>query len=202
MCPDPNLLSVYMDDELPSPWKEKMESHLTLCVSCREKLDGFKLLLKESNDTDQETQAAKERVWENLQQVSQGQSRQSFRSGNNFSGNNFARLLQRRLSIPLPAAAAAAILVILMAALFFHNGQQGNSGLAHQQSDNMERTGFFLAAEEEMPGIMPAADINSVLQFLTSDGAEVIILRLPENTSFSRTGEPAIVRAADYRRYP
>jgi len=42
MCPEPQLISIYLDNELPSPWKEKLESHLAECSSCREKLDGFK----------------------------------------------------------------------------------------------------------------------------------------------------------------
>jgi len=44
MCPDPQVLSIYTDGELPSPWKEKLESHLTECSVCRGKLKSFKSL--------------------------------------------------------------------------------------------------------------------------------------------------------------
>ena len=34
-CPDTNLYSAYVDGEVPSPWKEKLEAHLASCESCR-----------------------------------------------------------------------------------------------------------------------------------------------------------------------
>jgi len=53
MCPEPQLLSVYTDGELPSPWKEKLEAHLGECSECKEKLKKFlymqELLKKETS---------------------------------------------------------------------------------------------------------------------------------------------------------
>ena len=34
-CPDTSLYSAYVDGEVPSPWKEKLEAHLATCESCR-----------------------------------------------------------------------------------------------------------------------------------------------------------------------
>ena len=34
-CPDRNLYSAYVDGEVPSPWKEKLEEHLASCEKCR-----------------------------------------------------------------------------------------------------------------------------------------------------------------------
>jgi len=204
MCPDPQLLSIYVDGELPSPWKEKMESHFSQCSVCGEKLKNLERLHelfkkdmsravvdKNSSDSaEHETEfmeEAKTRVWRKLE------SKRRFKS----SG---AGLWQRRLSVPLPAAAAAAVIIALLTVFLYRGGRVQNNGFAQQQQ---ESTNFILAAEDEFPGIMPAADISSVLQYLTQDGTDVIILRLPESRNFSRTGEPAIIRAADYpRRYP
>jgi anti-sigma factor RsiW len=206
MCPDPQLLSIYIDGELPSPWKEKLESHLTGCSDCREKFENFKRLhellkknisarqtiadnniVKETSTEDATTEpeimeAAKSRVWKRLS---------SKRRFTPHSG-----LLQRRLSIPLPAAAAAAIILVLLTALWLRGGA-GNSRLNNQMAEFNERANFMLAAEEEMPDLIPAADISGVLQYLTSDGTDVIIIRLPESSNFLRSGEP-IIRAADY----
>ena len=44
MCPDNEHLSSYVDDEIPSPWKERMESHLSSCRRCSEKVAGLKSL--------------------------------------------------------------------------------------------------------------------------------------------------------------
>jgi anti-sigma factor RsiW len=199
MCPDPQILSVYMDEELPSPWKEKMEAHLTECSACREKLNRFRqLTCKQDVDAEQKMiEAAKNRVWQNLQ------SRRRFQPHS--GGIRRSGVWQRRLSIPMPAAAAAAIVIMLLTAVWLRDGQVSNDGIASQQINAIEGTSFFIAAEEEMPNFIPVTDLNSVLQFLASDSTDVIILTLPEDRSFSRTGEPAIIRAADYhphRRQP
>ena len=34
-CPDTSLFSAYVDGEVPSPWKEKLEEHLATCEKCR-----------------------------------------------------------------------------------------------------------------------------------------------------------------------
>jgi len=207
MCPDPQLLSIYVDGELPSPWKEKMENHFSQCPGCEGKLENLKRLHElfkkdtsarrtivdrnaEGSAVEHERQfmeEAKSRVWRKLE------SKRRFRSS--------AGLWQRRLSIPLPAAAAAAVIVALLTMLIFRGGQVKNNGFAQQSQESP--VNFILAAEDEFPGIIPAADISGVLQYLAPEGTDVIILRLPESRNFSRTGEPAIIRAADYpRRQP
>jgi len=204
MCPDPQLLSIYIDGELPSPWKEKMESHFSQCSVCREKLENLQRLHEflKKDTTERRTIAvdakgsdsavehetefieeARTRVWQKLETKRRFKSR--------------AGLWQRRLSIPLPAAAAAAVIIALLTTLWVRDGRVRNNGFAQQPQ---EPVNFILAGEDELPGVIPAADISGVLQYLTSDGKDVIILRLPESRNFSRTGEPAIIRAADYPR--
>jgi len=43
-CPNKDLYSVYIDDELPSPWKEKLEAHLKDCSKCREVVSSYRIL--------------------------------------------------------------------------------------------------------------------------------------------------------------
>jgi len=203
MCPDPQLLSIYMDGELPSPWKEKMESHFSQCPACKEKFESFqrlqRMLKKDTHERrtyvettgkepveqmlseEEVLDAAKDRVWRNLQ------SKRRFRPHNG--------LLRRRLSIPLPAAAAAAAaIIVILAALWLHGG------VNFQFNEGAARANFVLASEEEMPDMIPVADMNGVLQYLGSDGTDIIIMRLPESKNFLRSGEPAIINAADYTR--
>jgi len=205
MCPDPQLLSIYVDGELPSPWKEKLEAHLKGCPLCREKLENFKQLhslfkkdttvkrtyvervvdepAEERTYTEEEMQEAQKRVWNKIE------ARKRLKS----------RVWRRRFSIPLPVAAAAAVVLALITVIWFRSETFLQSGIA-KQTDSSEKVNFILAAEDEMPGIIPVADINGVLQYLASDGSDIIILRLPESRNFSMTGEPAIIRAADYQR--
>ena len=220
MCPEPQILSVYMDGELPSPWKEKMETHLTECSKCREKITSFshvkELFKKETSQkrTYVETaeastekfeltghelmDKAKERVWRKLEsgrRVRYGLVRQ-----NEYNSN----LWKNRISIPIPVAAAAAVVIAIFASVIgLRGGSANNNVIAYQGANYAEDTNFILAAEEKMTGIIPTTgDLNSVLQYLGIEHPEVIVIQLPDNGNFSRSGEPAMIRAADYRGHP
>ena len=41
-CPDKDLYSAYVDGELQSPWKEKIEVHLVSCEKCRSVVDSYR----------------------------------------------------------------------------------------------------------------------------------------------------------------
>jgi len=224
MCPDPQLLSIYLDGELPSPWKEKMQEHFSHCPSCKDKFDNFKRLqdlFKEDKTltrtfiervvdepaeprtyTEDELQRSKEKVWEKIE-ARQGYRRRSLQS-------HRLNLWQRKLSVPLPAAAVAAVIVLLFAVFWLNGpGAKGQSTIAdakrgETQPLSIDRSNHVLAAEmekiDEIQGIVPAADMSGILQYLApqNTGANIIILQLPESKNFSRSGEPAIIRAADF----
>jgi len=195
MCPDPQLLSIYMDGELPSPWKEKLESHLAECSMCREKLENLKGLFNKIDALEEQKlmEETKDKIWRKLQLRRQ---MGTIRRRSRVYGNS---VWQRKISVPLPAAAAAAIVVMFMVALWGRSGSVNNNGFASLPVDPSEKVNYTLAAqEEEIPNIIPAADMGNVLQYLGSDRAEIIILQLPENSNFFRVGDPAMVRAADY----
>jgi anti-sigma factor RsiW len=218
MCPDPQILSIYMDGELPSPWKEKMEAHLAECSECSEKFKNFtriqELFKKETSqqrayaekaEASEEfalsefelMEKAKERVWRKLESGHHIRHGGIVHNDRRPAGYN---IWKQRFSIPVPAAAAAAVVVIALFAAFGLRGNSGkNNAYAYQAAVPAEKTGFILAAPEEMPMIQ-TGDLNGVLQYLGVDRSEVIILQLPESRDFSRSGEPAIIRSADYRR--
>jgi len=211
MCPEPQLLSSYVDGELPSPWKEKMDVHLRDCPACRKKAENLKQLqellhkdtgAKKINST--EIQASKEKIWRNIEtQLRFTPSKTTNRETLRFTPR--PRVWQRKISISIPAAAAAAIIIALITMFISGGGRIMNNGFAAQKANfDEERTNFSLAAEEEIPEIIPTAtDLNGVLQYLGADSSDIIILRLPESRNFSRAGEPAIIKAADYsRRHP
>jgi len=195
MCPDPQLLSVYLDGELPSPWKEKMETHLASCPKCKEKIEDYKKLHCSFNEED--LQKSKDRVWEKLENKIGTRRR--------FTPRN--TMWRRRLSIPLPAAAAAAIVIMVITTLWLRDPV--NTGIVQRteaatESLSAENAGFTFVTEmeriDEIPGMIPTSNISEVLQYLTpNSGTNIIILQLPE-MNFSRSGEPAMIRAADYSR--
>jgi len=198
---DPQLLSLYIDEELPSPWKEKLEAHLERCSKCKEKLESYKKLQgKLFNPVSEQDLAAKarEKVWQNLQTARpDGQMKPSHAANTGLWRRR--SFWQQKLTIPIPAAAAAVIIAVL-AMLFAFTASSGNKNNLTNHFADTDRANIILAAEE-IP-VFPAVDLNSVFQYLISESTEIIILQLPESRSFHRTGDPAIIRAADYRRTP
>jgi len=185
LCPDRQLLSVYFDGEMPSPWKEKMESHVAGCPHCARRMEAYRRISRAADGEPAET--VKEQVWHKLEQ----------RIGSGWPAAvqgrvGMATVWRRHISIPLPAAAAAIVLFVALAAL-----------ITLKITRPAENPGMTLAAETDFatPDIVPVSDMENVLQYLGSrDNGEIIIVRLPESRNFVNYGEPAIVKAADYSR--
>jgi len=195
-CPHKELLSVYFDGELPSPWKEKMELHVSGCASCARALEAYKSLSLKPSDADvAAVNSARERVWRTLETggavpAATGAAPAAFTRRMPGTG----AIWRRRVSIPLPAAAAVVVLFIALALFLI---------LRAPGAGTAETPGMAIASETdfESPGIIPAADMASVLQYLSGrDGGDTLILRLPDSRNFVNYGEPAIIRAADYSR--
>jgi hypothetical protein len=186
MCPDRQILSVFFDDELPSPWKEKMEAHLAECPQCRIRLEQYRYLssVTAADGPEAFMEAAGERVW---QRIGEG-------AGCRNGRRREAALWRRSVSVPLPAAAAAA--AVLLIASFAALGSRVPEKAA-ALPDSLIAAGIDLDVQE----IVPASDMNGVLQFLGQDDtADIVIIRLPESRNFKSAGEPTILKAADYSR--
>jgi len=181
MCPDHQLLSVYFDGELPSPWKEKAASHIAGCPSCTERLEEYSRLRRSFHAAPQEDEvrAAQDRVWQQLG-LDKGPEKRALRV------MPLGGMWQRRVSIPLPAVAAAALLLVALSVFLITRTPS---------PAEMPLMAF------ETPGIIPIADMEDVLQYLGSrDNGDMVIIRLPESRNFDSYGEPAIIKAADYNR--
>jgi hypothetical protein len=177
-CPDRQILSVYCDQELPSPWKEKLEAHLADCSECRARLEQYRRLFPKTRESGPAAEAVKERVWAKIARL-EGETPQRRYQG---------RWWSRSVSLPVPAAAAAILFFAL--AVFF---------VIKPVIDRPRDTDVAAGVGLEVQGIMPVSDINGVIQYLGGeDTADIVIIRLPESKRFMSSGEPAIIRAADY----
>jgi hypothetical protein len=191
VCPDHQLLSVYFDGELPSPWKEKMDAHVAACPQCAGRLKSYqRVSINPAIKKDNAMLAAQERLWKKLEQRSgiAGDPAPYPVWTAAMPGNTVWR---RRVSVPIPAAAAAVFLVI---ALVFV--------LALRVTGTSAAPGVILASETgfDTPGIIPM-DMEDVLKYLSSrDDGDILILQLPESRSFVNYSEPEIIKAADYSR--
>ncbi|MDR3115584.1 MAG: hypothetical protein LBU25_08690 [Treponema sp.] len=167
-----------------------MELHLISCPVCNARLERFRRCSEALQDPHGEgltpkipdMKAAQDRVWQRMARLET--KTWGWRQGHS--------LWQRTLSIPLPVAAAAAILFIMAFVL-----------TVTRQSIGIPPPQDAMAASEmvEMEGIIPTSNMHEVLQYLENqDMSDIVIIRLPETRSFSSSGEPTILRAADYTR--
>jgi hypothetical protein len=196
MCPDRQILSVYHDRELPSPWKEKMEFHLAGCPECRAalaKIGGLSAAIGEepvykAGFTPEE---AGERVWNAL--ARSGEAPYPVIRREPLPAR---KLWNRSVTIPLPAVAAAAVFFVIAFTLVLVNQPS-----ASDRAPDMD-TAISAGMDIAVPGIVPVSGMNDVLRYLGQDnsGTDFMIIRLPETKHFMSAGEPAIIRAADYSR--
>ena len=197
MCPDRQILSLYFDEELPSPWKEKMETHIGSCEKCQSDLAKYhRLRAVLEGDRIAVSEELKSRVWDKtVSGTAEGL--------NNFihaRRKEFAPVKERHVfwnrsvSLPFPAAVAAAAVFILVAFLALQ-------GIRSPGTAGIQEPGIVAGIGTGVQGIVPAPDMNSLFQYLSMEAmSDFVIIQLPETTSFSSSGEPALLRAADYSR--
>jgi hypothetical protein len=176
---------LYLDGELPSPWKEKMEAHLETCSGCRARLETYRGFCMDVLGSDA-IEAAKDRVWSKLAAPApvSPQRKRLFSAG-----KKEGSLWRRSLTLPLPAAAAVFIIIALFAIL----------SLRPRPDSRIPDTAAASGLDLDVFGIVPASDMNRVLQYLSNqDTSDFVIIRLPESRSFSSFGEPTLLKAADY----
>jgi anti-sigma factor RsiW len=170
-------LSVYFDEELSSPWKEKMETHLASCPDCRAQLEQYRrcshVLALNPPGFEAAEKRAQARVFERLSHAAPLRRQPP--------------VWRRRVWVPLPAAAAAAVFLLFAAVFVLTRG-------AGQQTDVLASNRI----DTGVHGMVPISDRNDLFQYLEQDPKDMVIMRLPESKSFIRSGEPVILKAADY----
>ncbi|MDR2054229.1 MAG: zf-HC2 domain-containing protein [Treponema sp.] len=183
MCPDRQILSVYLDGELPSPWKEEMEIHLARCPECRAKLEQYRRLSAFIADDRRDLSGEMERVWLKLGKAV---------SGRRFGNSGGRRFWRQSVAVPLPAVIAAAALLV---ATFTLAVTGYTAKRAAPDAGAVAAAGISL----DVQGIVPVSDVNSFLRYLgNEDSTDFMIIRLPETRSFSNPGQPTIIKASDY----
>ncbi|MDR2588206.1 MAG: zf-HC2 domain-containing protein [Spirochaetales bacterium] len=173
MCPDKQLLSAYCDDEVPSPWKERLASHLEECEACRKTEGLYRSLgraLREVPSPAFDLEAASARLAARLARRKRGR----------------LPLWKKRVSLPFTAAAAAALLIFgsgVGLCLAFRGGGEDAGGAAVSSREN-------LAAIKDM---------NELLEVLDRRGrAGEVFIKLPETGDFELKGNPVFLREAEF----
>lgn len=180
MCPDRQMISLHVDGELPSPWKEKLEAHLSACPDCGAVASGYRdLSVRLAAAPEGGMEDARARVWASVSRFSVVERAPS--------------PWKRRLSLPLPAAVAAVLAVAVLAA--------GGVGVAVGSG---RRDAIAVVEPAPKASAVPVSDVGTVLRYLESQDSsgDILIIRLPDNSSFGYGGQPSFVKAADYNGRP
>ena len=206
-CPDHQVISLYLDGELPSPWKEKLEAHLEICQECRAVLARYNGIGEYLADVSGDTiKAAQERVWKKLTApeivVLENTGPGIYKTHGNRISSRRQNVWNRTITLPLPAAAAVVVIVIAFFALL---GIKEKTGILSRDSMAVIPDRLQVVGNEHVmvpiTGMVPTTDMSGVLQYLSGmDNGDFMVIRLPESKSFSRAGEPALINAADYSR--
>lgn len=216
-CPDSDLYSAYVDGEVPSPWKEKLEAHLASCPVCTKKTERYNRLRMQIREdlrvlSDLELEASFSRLSAKL-----GTGRMEMTQNRKQDYLGWAR---KAVLIPVPLLAAMFLAAFFLPAyLVIKNNSrtQGNSvqyaairsGVSAANA-NISQTVKSLSTSTPVysPDLLPYAKTENLLaannqqlfailsfasQFESAkdifSDAQIIIIKLPALTQFSNTGE-------------
>lgn len=183
MCPDDALLSAFVDGEIPSPWKERMESHVAGCAACSRKVGGMRALgaSLRALETGTETailSAAKARIGASI----------DFGMAGRPTGRGIAeRVLyfwSRRVALPMPALAAG-----LLAIVFF-------AGLTFGIITPFAKASRLMASASTV--ISPdSATLEMMAQYMKQSSVQPVMIEMPKESEFSQLGNPVVMTSFD-----
>jgi anti-sigma factor RsiW len=180
MCPDRDLVSAYIDGEVPSPWRERLEEHIGSCPGCAALAAGYSALGEKLRAPESGEAAALARGRERLEALLSDipEAIHEPRS---------ARTAWRHsVSLPLPLAAAAALLVILL------GGATTMLALKPAKGPSIQA----VASGELSPKQAQPASMDELLRYLEArDGQVTLTINLPSGTTFGSAGKPVIMRS-------
>ncbi len=186
MCPDRELLSAWLDGEVPSPWRETMARHVEACPACAEAAEAMAGLraafsadaASMSGSADEAKRRCEERLRAELpRSPSYGPAFAARPAWN-----------RRALAVPLPLAAAAALAFVALGLALAETGRR-----------NAELRMAVLQAREATSLASSGLGLESVIDFVSrQSGAVNININLPAGAFGGSAGDPFIVREADF----
>jgi len=198
MCPDRDLVSAYVDGEVPSPWRERLEEHLGSCVNCAALAARYSRLGERLR-----TELASDGVAKHeIASLARGRARlDALLEGRAASRleeplrDDSPRSWRRSVSLPLPLAAAAAVLAILLGGATAFFALRPGKGAAIQT----------IASGQIAPLAIPASSqpssMDELLRYLNAQGGEATLtIKLPTAATFGTAGKPVIMRSGQNLR--
>ena len=200
MCPDESLLSAYIDGEVPSPWKEKLESHVVECPKCAVRVSEFRKLdarlqQLESPDAEAELTMARARIQADLRFDIADAEKSKIVSvlpgalATEHLDTRYERKARRngsrRAVLSMPVLAASVLVLIFAAGLVV-----GGKVLVNKKPQSIaSASGTIQVGSGSMDSI------NQYWSSLKSD--QGVTITMPSEVSFEPIGDPVIMTYID-----
>ena len=173
MCPNEQILSAYVDNELPERFRIEIFEHIDTCTRCSKYIDRLHAVSRSIQhlNVNRMAEEAKYKTWRNIHKRLLERNRPS--------------VFNRYVRIPMPLIiAAAAVLVI-----------SGIFGLVFSAMP-LEKYHQNMPIAE----IPTFTDMDELLTFLESyQHAGSINMKMPEEPVFLLLSKPTLIHEADYR---
>jgi anti-sigma factor RsiW len=194
MCPDRDLVSAYVDGEVPSPWRERLEEHISSCRDCGARAASYAALgerLREEAPSGESASLARgrERLDALLAAAPRAVEPSALRGP--AAGSPFRGAWRRPVSLSLPMAAAAALIAVLL------GGAAAMIALKPGKAASIQT----VASGELIPQKAQPASMDELLRYLdSSEGQVTLTINLPTGTTFGSAGKPVIMRTGQVVR--
>ncbi len=183
MCPDGQILSVFFDGEVPSPWREGIEQHIAQCESCRTKLASYKRLSSYLHAEDisvASLESKQDAIWNRIQQHKRSVKYLDF--------------WHRKFAIPAPLVAAAAVIIMVFLGLNVFVSLS-------RQNQTMVKTLPATSPIAKIEASNERGKLEAILKLLNEqDLNQELVIDLPQEPQFSIVGEPQLLRAVEYAK--
>ncbi|ULQ60653.1 hypothetical protein K7I13_05095 [Brucepastera parasyntrophica] len=225
MCPDPDLYSSYLDGEIPSPWKERLASHMESCEACKKRYEKYRQLhIVMHSDVPAVSQEIMESSFTQISARHRMIVQTMYQKKTQTSS-----WIQKSVRLPLPAFAAILLAAIFLPSIFVMQSagsvnreqtRQFNAILSALQQNmsnqHMVNTSLPVIYSPDMPErtvsntrqpeggqIFTVVDYgkNFATDKTMFSNAEIIIISLPDITRFSNTGEQLFSRKEASQRF-
>ena len=178
MCPDKELISAYYDGETDARWSSEIKAHVDDCPQCSEKYEQIKRLSIYLNNTVvPNEEIIKARVYEAIKRKKSVIYPEKF--------------WKKHVELSFPALLGAAVIVVILCAAML-------IGLQPFKTDP-------IVVEEIPPETntlhVQLISIEDAAAYLLSDDSGFdVLITIPAAEGLSVTGEPQLIREADYKR--
>ncbi len=133
-CPDTDLYSAYVDGEIPSPWKEKLENHLSACERCRQIEQKYRRLHETIVQAEKDGTGINDTFLEDsFRKIS---SRWQIASSNALTENSGHKWMVGKKTVTMPYFALAAMFLAAMFIPSFLTVKNAESRISDIQNGN------------------------------------------------------------------